>query len=161
MDQYKDKGKHKYYKIDAPASIKITSFYEKDTSGKKIIKNDLFDETAKKVAETLGSREANAGVSSTQLRRFYDEVKRYDMILETTSEDEWKNHKPFVCMLKSKIAYSVARIKSTDWNKPYYRNLSDFLSSGIDCVESAEDYHVFATLFEAVYGFYYELAPKN
>ena len=63
-------------------------------------------------------------------------------------------------MLKSKIAYDVARVKANN-DKPYYKNLSDFISSCIDKVKTKEDYHVFVSLFEAVYGFYYELAPKN
>ena len=141
--------------IEYPLPVKIDRFYD----DKGDVKKDLFDKTALEVAKSLGSKEVRLGVSSTQLRRFFDEVKRYDRLLSMQNQS-WEKQKPYIRMLKSKIAYSVARVKKGS-DKPYYKNLSEFVNSCIDCVEEKDDYHVFTSLFEAVYGFYYEIAPKD
>ena len=69
---------------------------------------------------------------------------------------------PYIKMIKSKVAYSVARAaKQKSEEKGVYKNLEAFISSGIDLIKTQEDYHIFVNLFEAAYGFYYELAPSN
>lgn len=115
------------------------------------------EEIAKSLADEKTPKEKREGVSSSQIRRFYDEVKRYDRIFESRPE-EWEKQEPYIRMLKSKIAYTVARAKKS---VDYYKNLEMTLTSAIDCVKSVEDYHVFVALFEAFYGYYYALAPKE
>ena len=101
------------------------------------------------------------GVTSTQLRRIFDEVKRFEQIL-MLQKNQWENQLPYIKMIKSKVAYSVARaIKQKSEEKGVYKNLEAFISSGIDLIKKQEDYHIFVSLFEAAYGFYYELAPNN
>ena len=58
-------------------------------------------------------------------------------------------------MIKSKVAYAIAR---NGEKKGVWKNFEYFISSCIDKIETEKDYHVFLSLFEAVYGFYYELA---
>ncbi len=144
-----------------PEAVKIQTFYKADG---KTINPDLFDGTAKKVAESFKGKNKKGddiGVTSTQLRRIFDEVKRFEQIL-TLQENQWEKQLPYIKMIKSKVAYSVARAsKQKSAEKGVYKNLESFISSGIDLIKTQEDYHVFVNLFEAAYGFYYELAPSS
>ena len=73
---------------------KINSFY---ISGTKNIRPDLFNEFAEKIANSLAKISPNPkkpdqphrnGVTSTQLRKLFDEVKRYERLI---INDEIKN----------------------------------------------------------------------
>ena len=138
----------------------ITGFYEANGS----VKVDLFDSTAKKVAESfVGTNKKGdvIGVSSTQLRRIFDEVKRYERIL-ASSNVKWEDQLPYIKMIKSKVAYTVARAaKQKPAEEKVYKNLESFISQGISLVKTKKDYEVFVSLFEAAYGFYYEKAPSS
>ena len=138
----------------------IISFYDKSGN----IRPDLFDTVAEHIAKTFAAvrmennREKRNGVTSTQIRRLFNEVKRYDRLI--SDEKSWIEQKPFIKMIKAKVHYTIARCKKNDKNNaPYYDNLSAFLTEGIDLVNTAKDYRVFVSLFEAVYGFYYENRP--
>ncbi|OJF75916.1 MAG: type III-A CRISPR-associated protein Csm2 [Treponema sp. CETP13] len=146
----------------------IGSFYSDMT--KKTVKPELFDTTAKHIASTLAASKVNPrnnrviknGVSSTQLRRLFDEIKSYERILKSEGSQSWDKYYPYVLMIKSKTAYSVERsIRKNKWDKEYYKALQNFINDGIDLIKDETDYHVFVALFEAVYGFYYENAPKD
>lgn len=143
-----------------PQAVKINSFYLEDN---KTIKPKLFDNTARSIADSLCMKDSfgkTIGVSSTQLRRIFDEVKRYDEILDS-AKGTWEQEEPYIRMIKSKVSYSVARaIKQNKSVEFFYKNLQTFINEGIDLVKSAADYHIFVSLFEAAYGFYYEKAPK-
>lgn len=149
-------------KYEIPAPVKISTFYNPDG---KTVKPDLFDGVAKNVALSFKGKEKNGnkeiGVTSTQLRRIFDEVKRFEQIL-TLQENQWEKQLPYIKMIKSKVAYSVARAsKQKSDEKGVYKNLESFIFSGIDLIKTQEDYHIFVNLFEAAYGFYYELAPSS
>ncbi len=148
-------------KSEIPAPIKITTFYNSDG---KTVQKDLFDAVALKVAQSFKGKNRmgkEIGVTSTQLRRIFDEVKRFEQIL-ALQENQWEKQLPYIKMIKSKVAYSVARAaKQKSEEKGVYKNLEAFISSGVDLIKTQEDYHIFVNLFEAAYGFYYELAPSN
>lgn len=149
-------------KYEIPNPVKIASFYKSDG---KTVQEDLFDSIALNVAESFKGKNKSGskdiGVTSTQLRRIFDEVKRFEQIL-SLQENQWEKQLPYIKMIKSKVAYSVARAaKQKSEEKRVYKNLEAFISSGIDLIKTQEDYHIFVNLFEAAYGFYYELAPKN
>ena len=149
---------------------KIKSFYEEGT---KNIRSDLFNEYAERVAKSLASvktitgkdgksKEIRNGISSTQIRKLFDEVKRYERLIGSENEKTWQEQYPYIKMIKSKTHYTVARSKKNDkYNAEYYDNLQDFISEGIDLIKSENDYHIFVSLFEAVYGFYYENRPDT
>jgi CRISPR-associated protein Csm2 len=133
---------------------KIDGFYE---NGK--IKPHLFDKKAEEMAESF------KGVTGTQLRRLFDEVKRFEKILDAFPE-QWDKQEPYIRMIKSKSSYTVARAaaklpKYDTQTKGAYDNLRAFIAEGIDTVKEAKDYQIFASLFEAVYGYYYEKAPRD
>lgn len=148
-------------KSETPAPVKIETFYKAD--GKTVDEN-LFDSMALNIAKSFKGKNKKGqdiGVTSTQLRRIFDEVKRFEQIL-TLKENQWEKQLPYIKMIKSKVAYSVARAaKQKSEEKDIYKNLEHFISSGIDLIKTQEDYHIFVNLFEAAYGFYYELAPSN
>jgi len=149
------------YKQQTPPPSKTPlppfEYYEADN---KTVNPKLFDETAKSIAESL------KGVSGTQLRKIFDEAKRFVQLLETSSDDEdlkFKEHEAYIRMIKSKVSYQAVRAKEKARfeDKGGYENLSEFVAKGIDKVKKANDFKVFVALFEAVYGFYYEIAPSK
>ena len=133
------------------------------TDGKSV-NPDLFDEIAKKIAEGfVGKDRSNrpCGVGRTQMRRLYDEVKRFEQNLDGTDET-WRKHYPYIRMIKSKLSYNITRaIEKNRDSANGYNNLSRFITDGIDQVKDENDYRVFTALFEAVYGFYYEKSPRE
>lgn len=148
-------------KAETKPAVEIKEFY---TQGTQTPKPDLFDATAEKVAESLVGKDRRGnsiGVSSSQLRRIFDEVKRFEQIL-SMPDAKWEEQLPYIKMIKSKVAYSVARAaKNKADEKGVYSNLEKFISSSINLIKTEKDYHVFVSLFEAAYGFYYEKAPKS
>ena len=160
---YQGSGNRNYN--DRPQTEKIPlpvfEYYEADN---QTINPKLFDETAKKLAESL------KGVTGTQLRRIFDEVKRFEQLLETSGDNEeqkWKEQEAYIRMIKSKVSYSTTRAtEQAKKQKKFddiggYENLSKFVASGIDKVKKPKDFKIFVSLFEAVYGFYYEIAPSR
>lgn len=152
-----------------PQKALIGGFYITTKDGKQVIREDLFDKKALEIANKLypsssqNYKDKNSGVSGTQLRRIFDEVKRFDYLLQL-NEDEWENQLPYIKMIKSKIRYTVARArkKESSWVViDCYEALASFISEGIDTIKERRDYEVFLALFEAVYGFYYEHAPNR
>ena len=147
-----------------PPRVKIKSFY---VEGTKNVKDELFAAEAKReAAGFIGTnKEGRYGkVTKTQIRRLYDEVKRFEQILDGSPE-KWKKNYPLIKMIISKASYNVIRAKQ---DQPYnanngevYDNFLDFISEGISLIHEENDYHVFKSLFEAVYGFYYVLNPTK
>jgi len=143
----------------------ISTFYTQDG---KTVKPSLFDDEANNIASSFVITEKDKdgrtfvyGVSKTQLRRLFDEVKRFEQNLNGESE-VWQKHLPYIRMIKSKVSYNTSRAKEKERKKEkVYNNLSDFITKGIDLIKKEEDYYVFLALFEAVYGFYYEKNPKD
>lgn len=148
-------------KSEVKPAVEIKSFYK---DGTETPMEDLFDTQAQKIAETFvgkNKRGIAIGVSSSQLRRIFDEVKRFERNLSLAGS-KWEEQLPYIKMIKSKVAYSVARAaKSKPEEKGVYQNLEKFISSSINLIKAEKDYRIFVALFEAVYGFYYELAPKK
>lgn len=155
------KGGNLDNKPEIPAAVKISSFYKDDG---KTVNDNLFGDVAKKVAESFKGKNRKGveiGVTSTQLRRLFEEVKRFEQIL-MVSDNQWEKQLPYIKMIKSKVVYTVARAsKQKSEEKGVYKNLEEFISSCIDLIKTQEDYHIFVNLFEAAYGFYYGLAPRS
>ena len=124
---------------------------------------DLFDSTAKKIAESFKEKNKfgnEIGITITSLRRIFDEVKRFKRLI--AQDSDFEAQLPYIKMIKSKVTYTVARaIKQKQSEKAVYENLERFITEGIDLIHNKKDYETFVSLFEAVYGFYYELAPEN
>ncbi|MCX7725049.1 MAG: type III-A CRISPR-associated protein Csm2 [Thermodesulfovibrio sp.] len=118
---------------------------------KKIIKSDLFSEQAKMIAEEVFSEADSKKNKPTQLRKFYDEVLRFESILKALTpekqNEEFKKILPYLKMLNSKVAYAEAR----DLVSKKFR---EFINKSLSQIETKEDFEAFSGLFEAFMGFY-------
>jgi len=121
---------------------------------KKIIEKNLYskvaDDIANKVYEDYQSSKSKKN-NISQIRKFYDEVLRFDSILKSFPEEkrneEFKKILPYLNMLNSKAAYAEARNLVSN-------NFKDFIKSGLSNINTKEDFDVFVGLFEAFMGFY-------
>lgn len=129
-------------------------------SEKKIINPQLFSGEAEKFAREIGRqgkedrrRKLNKG---TQLRRFYDEIVRFQTQSKSLRDDDsekWENLLPYVHMLVAKAAYAQGR----ELVSPSF---VDLLKNGISQIETRRDLTVFANFFESFMGFYKLYGPK-
>ena len=128
---------------------------------KEEIQNKVTDVTvrfAKDFGDYLAERDDNAEpLSTSQLRKFFGEVKRQQMIGYNDTE--------FV-MLKPKLAYAVGRAQQNG-NKYKTYKIADFydvLADAIDKVQSSSDkqkaFKNFITAFEAIVA-YHKAAEKK
>jgi CRISPR type III-A-associated protein Csm2 len=127
----------------------------------------LFDSEAREIAdgfirEKEDKKNSYYGVTHSQMRRFYNEVKSLDRKFGE-SPGAWDKNCLYIPLLKSKVSYNVARaIDKKPAEKDVYKNLSGFIMKYIGMVKDDKDFHIFTLLFEAVYGYYYkETVEKN
>ena len=116
------------------------------------IRPELLNEEAEKIARSFlkkDDRGKQVGVTSSQLRRYFGEVKSLERQVV----------KPKVKMLRAKVAYGVGRdIKNSYRLESQYTNLQEYLSDCIQDIEEKNEFLAFAQQFEAVVGFYYGLS---
>lgn len=134
----------------------------KDKS-KKMIDPGLFstkaEELAKKICDESKDDRTN---SPAQIRKFYDEVIRYDSRLKETAEgridEEFQMMLPYIKMLNAKAAYAMAR------NELVSKGFKDFIDHSLRLVNDKDDFNAFAGLFEAFVGYYkyyFEMKKKE
>jgi CRISPR type III-A-associated protein Csm2 len=137
------------------------SWDKKDMISKQEIQEKVTDVTvefAEKFGNYLAEKEDQAEpLTTSQLRKFFGEVKRQQM----TGYDDTE----FV-MLKPKLAYAVGRAKQNG-RKGKYQKIEDFYSvmaDAIDKVEASTDkpkaFKNFITAFEAIVA-YHKSAEKK
>jgi len=120
---------------------------------------ELFNKTAEVIANKLVQYDGRFtnGVSRHQIRKMYENV-----ISIKRSNEPWEIKMPKVKMIRSQIAYAVARsIQSHKRDKIFYDNLKKFIDRGINQIETNNHFETFCSLFEAVYGFYYAMGGAN
>ena len=131
--------------------------YFKDAE-KKILNEKLLDSNAEQVAKTFfgfDQRRRLKMVSSSQLRKFYNEVKSLEKKLDNQA---FPIVYPLIKMLKSKAAYATAASKIKDKDEqPLYKRFKEFLVESIDSIpeDGEKEFRAFCKYFEAVVGFYY------
>lgn len=121
--------------------------------GRRAINPTLFSTIAEERASTVyksGGREANR---RSQLRKFYDEVLRLNMLVKTNPTD-WDNILPFVNMLIAKAVYAQGRNKVSE-------DFVRMIKEGITQVQKKDDLDIFANFFEAFMGYYRQYNDKN
>lgn len=146
--------------METKEELKELHFY-KEQDGENKVDPELYDTVARSVASGLVGKNNRInklnGVSRHQLRSLFDETKRIKRRLENPNT-KWADVEPAVKLLKSKTSYAVARAKSNSkYDSDYYDYLKKFMHTGIDKIHNENDFNVFCNLFEAVYGFYYEM----
>lgn len=117
----------------------------KDKS-KKQIDPDLFSGKAEKLAEEIFKESSSKLNKPTQIRKFYDEVIRFDGMI-TANPDEFDNLLPYIKMLNAKAAYAMGRDLVS-------KGFKDFISGSLNQIKDKDDFDAFAGLFEAFMGYY-------
>ena len=123
---------------------------------KQILDPKLFSEVAEKMAKEMAlDHENSRGKENkrTQIRRFYDEVIRLDL-LSKKEVSNWQLVLPMVHMLTAKAAYAKGRKLISD-------GFLAFIKSGVDQIHTQSDLEAFSNFFEAFMGFYRMHGPNN
>jgi len=123
---------------------------------KQLLDPELFSKTAEALAKKLAEDHNRSGQKEnkrTQIRKFYDETVRLDMLTKSRSE-EWVNIIPIVHMLTAKTAYARGR-------KLISENFMSFIKESVNQIKRPEDLNVFCNFFEAFMGFYRLYGPKS
>jgi len=117
----------------------------KDKS-KKQIDPELFSRKAEELAEEIFNKGSSRLNKPTQIRKFYDEVLRFDSVVKTNPA-EFEAILPYLKMLNAKAAYAVGRdLISVEFK--------DFIQSALKQINDKEDFNLFAGFFEAFMGYY-------
>ncbi len=114
--------------------------------GKKQIDPDLFSAKADAIAKIIYDERSNKMNKPTQIRKFYDEVLRFDSILKVNPA-EFENLLPYLKMLNAKAAYAMGRDLVS-------KGFKDFISSSLRQIDDKDDFNAFSGLFEAFMGYY-------
>ncbi|MCF6149115.1 MAG: type III-A CRISPR-associated protein Csm2 [Candidatus Kuenenia sp.] len=127
--------------------MEIKSFWK--DKGRRLIDPDLFsgraDELAKEIYTEQKQSRGKANKPS-QIRKFYDEVIRFDSMLKTNPAD-FENILPYLKMLNAKAAYAMGRDLVS-------KGFKDFIATSLNQVKDKNDFDAFAGLFEAFIGYY-------
>lgn len=119
---------------------------------KRQIDPDLFSDHAEKLANKISSESGERTNNPTQIRKFYDEVLRFDSILKSIPEDKQKEEfdklLPYIKMLNAKAAYALGR------NRLISEGFKEFIADSIRKINDKDDFDAFAGFFEAFIGFY-------
>lgn len=130
---------------------------------KKQVETELFSSKADEIARQIHQDQvASKGKVNkpTQLRKFYDEVLRFDSMLKGLPDekqiDEFARMLPYLKMLNAKASYAMGR----DLVSGRFR---DFIASSLSKIDDKDDFQAFAGLFEAFMGFskFYDEKTEN
>lgn len=116
-----------------------------------ILREELMTVEAENIAKDF------ATVTTAQLRAFFNEIKALRNRLESNNtEENFKKIYPLILMIKSKIAYRVAKDRKLT-------PLKEFLYAGIDEIQKSnkvnkgkEAFENFAIFFETIVGYSYK-----
>ncbi|MCS6945113.1 MAG: type III-A CRISPR-associated protein Csm2 [Sutterellaceae bacterium] len=112
----------------------------------------LYSDVAEGAAKTVGANQKQKNKPS-QLRRFYDELV---MLQEKVGadKDRFEQQKPFIQMLKAKVAYAKGRDKVDE-------NFEKLLRKVVDEVTDPETLKQAKLFMEAFMAFYKVYGPKD
>ncbi|MBI5745586.1 MAG: type III-A CRISPR-associated protein Csm2 [Nitrospirae bacterium] len=113
---------------------------------KRLLDPELFSTKAEELAMVVYKEQSNKANKPTQIRKFYDEVLRFDGILKT-KPSEFENILPYLKMLNAKAAYAMGRDLVS-------KGFKDFISLSLNHIKDKDDFDAFAGLFEAFMGYY-------
>ncbi|MGQ9569284.1 MAG: type III-A CRISPR-associated protein Csm2 [Thermodesulfovibrionales bacterium] len=116
---------------------------------KKVIDSELFSSKAEELAKIIyREQHESSGKANkpTQIRKFYDEVLRFDGMIKT-KPDDFENLLPYLKMLNAKAAYAMGRNLVS-------KGFKDFISTSLNQIKDKDDLNAFAGLFEAFMGYY-------
>jgi CRISPR type III-A-associated protein Csm2 len=131
--------------IAAAPAVMVKGFFS--DAEKKNIRPELLCEEAEALAQELSGEKLN----SSQLRRFFEEVRHLEKIVETKG---FEVARPLIRMLSAKAHYAFGRQKI---GQRFLRYLSDHAKS----IKDQKDFDAFVKAFEAVVGYFYYFNPKK
>lgn len=119
-----------------------------------------FEEAGRRAQRRDGTYDHNKNKSS-QIRKFYDEVQRFNTLSKNllVTDDiaqkdmKWETIHASLHMLIAKAAYAEGRKLTSP-------NFTDFIRSGVGQIDSPDDLKIFTNLFEALMGYYKLIGPK-
>lgn len=113
----------------------------------------LYSDIAEEAAKTVGVGPRYSKNKPTQLRRFYDELV---MLQEKVGSDtsRFEQQRPFIQMLKAKVAYARGRDKVDD-------NFEKLLRRVVDEVKDPKTLKQAKLFMEAFMAFYKVYGPKD
>ncbi len=119
----------------------------------RILKENLFSEDAKRIAESFQD-----GMKGSQVRKFYDEILKRKMIISLSKDKnrEFFKQLPYIKMIISKAYYGYNRKPRT-----VSGNFRRFLEDNINNISNKEDFFVFCDLFEAVVAYSKQFLGDN
>lgn len=133
------------------------SFLDKGYYEKDALRPELLDTQAKSLGEDFARRDGYK-VKSTQMRRFYGDVKELETriereakgtdIFESAEPQKLAKHLALIRMLKSKAAYAAGR-------ETVSRAFESFIVKSVDQIKTPKDFRAFVLFFEAIVGYYY------
>ncbi len=114
---------------------------------------ELFAETAEQAAQYIAENSRGENNRGTQLRRFYDEILRWNEIVNGTLEgrdERYQKYQPLIRMLIAKVAYAKGR-KHVDAN---YEKMLRYIVAQIKDPETLEQAKLFLEAFSGFYKVY-------
>ena len=120
---------------------------------KNLIDPELFSSKAEELAKKIFNEKTSKANKTTQIRKFYEEVLRFDSITKT-NPSEFESVLPYLKMINAKAAYAAGRDLISSGFK-------DFISDSLKQVNDRKDFEVFASLFESFIGYYKFYYEKN
>lgn len=122
-----------------------------------ILNPTLLAEQAEKWANDIHNdpERVNKKNQPTQLRRFYDEVLRFDSLIKSNEDSNaFEKYLPYIKMLNAKVSYAKGREHVT-------KKFVDMIKECVVSVESRDDFDAFKSFFEAFMGYYKFLNPSR
>ena len=165
MIDFPEEIKKKYGIKDTPQhdvkqSHRSDESFKKGTQGKQTsnfpkiefrangqLRRELLTSEAENWSELLYNN--GSGVTATQLRNFFNQVKALQSRIEGGG---FQSNEAMVGLLKSKVAYAYARAETK--RKAGFEYLKSMIEQGSDKSTSKEAFDDFALFFEAVMGFF-------
>ncbi len=140
----------------------MISYYIQDETGRRVMDCRLVDENALSMAKQLvvpgydGKVDQKRSIKSSQLRKFYSDVKNLEHIWinQQKSETAFLGILPQIKILKAKVAYARER-------KVVPPVFASWLSEHVDSIATQQDFAAFLLHFEAVVGFCYGEGLKD
>jgi len=124
-----------------------------DTEGN--LRPEILDEKALELARCFGPKGGFNKVSSSQMRRFFGDVRELEASLRkknidfgSSKEKHIRGYMATIKMLKSKLAYAKGRGNIS-------HAFAKTLTAAIDQIKAPRDFKAFVLFFESIMGFYY------
>jgi CRISPR-associated protein Csm2 len=138
-----------------PPPLPDLSFLDKGYYENGALRPELLDTHAKSLGEGF-ARKDGYKVKSTQMRRFYGDVKELESRVERDAADIFESaetqklakYLALIRMLKSKAAYAAGR-------ETVSRAFESFIVKSVDQIKTPKDFRAFVLFFEAIVGYYY------